>query len=239
MEETLPALPVQQPFVWVFRDREDAGRQLAQRLGRYRLERPIVLALPRGGVPLAYQVAEALAAPLDVLPVRKLGCPGRSEIGIGAIALDGEPIWDWQAMRTLRVSEVDLAQIEAGERLELERQRRLFRGDRPMPDLRGRTVIIVDDGLATGATARAAIQAVRSLGAKRLVLAVPVGAPDAVAALWQQVDDLVCLVCPAPFIAVGLWYRDFGPVPDATVITLLERAGRRMDGERPAGGRYE
>lgn len=212
---------------WLFRDRDDAGRQLAARLERYRAERPVVLALPRGGVPVAAEVAEALNAPLDILPVRKLGAPGHREYGIGAIALGGASVLDEDAIRVLRISQAQLAAVEAEERVELERQRRAFRDDEPPPDLNNRTVIIVDDGLATGFSALAAIHAIWALGARRIVLAVPVCAPETVVALRPQVDDLVCVACPPNFHAVGLWYRDFDQTPDQTVIDLLRRARQR------------
>jgi predicted phosphoribosyltransferase len=229
-EQTAHTLPSQRVSpVWLFADREDAGRQLALRLIQYQQEQPIILALPRGGVPVAYEVAEALHTPLEALPVRKLGRPGQRELGIGAIALGGEPILDWEAIRTFGISTSALARVEAEERAELDQQRRLFRDDRPMPDLHGRTAIIVDDGLATGVTARAAVQAVRALGARWVVLAVPVCAPESAAELRADVDDLVCCACPQHFFAVGLWYRDFRPTPDETVVWLLGLARRRWD----------
>jgi len=213
----------------LFQDREDGGRQLARLLERYREQRPVILALPRGGVPVAAEIAAALDAPLDVLPVRKLGAPGHREYGIGAIALGGTSVLDQEAVRALGVSRAQLVAIEAKERSELERQRRRFRDDLPLPAVKGRTVIIVDDGLATGVTALAAIHAVRALGASRIVLAVPVCAPDTVAALRGQVDDIVCVACPTNFYAVGLWYRDFTPTADETVVDLLKRAAARGD----------
>jgi len=222
-------------LLWLFRDREDAGRQLARRLEQYRLKRPVVLALPRGGVPVAYQIAEALEAPLDVLPVRKIGCPGQRELRIGAIALGGEPILDHDLIRALGISPGAVTRVEAEERTELERQRQRFRGDRPLPELADRTVIIVDDGLATGVTARAAIHAVRALGPRQIVVAVPVAAPESADELRPQVDDLVCIACPTDFFAVGLWYREFLPTSDETVISLLQQA-RRWDEASPSSG---
>jgi putative phosphoribosyl transferase len=211
---------------WIFQDRVDAGRRLAGQLGRYSEERPIVFGLPRGGVPVAAEVAKALKAPLDVLPVRKIGAPGHREYGIGAIALGGASVLDDEAMQALRISPEQLAAVEAEERTELERQRQRFRDDAPLPDVRDRTVIVVDDGLATGVSALAAIRALRKLGPRRIVLAVPVCASETASMLRSQVDDLVCVAMPADFYAVGLWYDDFNPTSDETVIRLLQDAGQ-------------
>jgi putative phosphoribosyl transferase len=208
-----------------FRDREEAGRALAGRLRRYQSERPVVLALPRGGVPVAYPIAVDLHAPLEVLPVRKLGAPDQRELGVGAIALGGPPVFDRGRIEELGISVESLNAIEAEERLELDRQRELFCGARAATVLRGRSAIIVDDGLATGVSALAAVQAVEAQGPLRVILAVPVGASETVEALLPRVDDLVCLVTPRAFQAVGFWYVDFRPTDDEQVLELLQRAG--------------
>jgi putative phosphoribosyl transferase len=207
-----------------FRDRGDAGRQLAALLERYRDERPVVIALPRGGVPVGFEIAQALGAPLEVLPVRKLGAPGRRELGIGAIAVGGASVLNVAAIRSLGISRAQIEQVAAEEMEELERRLRLYRGDRPMPDVRGRTVILVDDGLATGVTALAAIRAVRQMGPARIVLAAPVCAPETAAELGAEVDDVVCVNRPDDFIAVGRWYRSFDQTSDQEVVDLLDRA---------------
>jgi predicted phosphoribosyltransferase len=213
----------------LFRDREDAGRRLATQLERCRAERPVVLALPRGGVPVAARVALALQAPLGVLPVRKIGVPGHRELGVGAIAKGGAPVIDWHAVRELRISIEDLNAVISDERTELERQERAFVGEAVEPSLDGSTVIIVDDGLATGMSALAAVRSVRARGAGRIVLAVPVGAPETITMLRSQVDALVCLAAPAHFRAVGLWYSNFDQTSDATVVELLADARKRME----------
>jgi putative phosphoribosyl transferase len=218
---------------WLFRDREDAGSQLAPLLDRYRDDRPVVPALPRGGVPVAFPIARRLGAELDVLPVRKIGHPGQRELGLGAIALGGTSLLDREAIERLHVGSAGLARVEAEERSELERQNQRFRAGRPLPDLHGRTVILVDDGLATGLTALTAVRAVRALGPRRIVLAVPVCAPEAMQQLRPDVDDFVAIACPESFFAVGLWYRDFRPTPDGTVLSLLERAARERAGAKP------
>lgn len=207
-----------------FRDREDAGRRLAERLTWYRDESPIILALPRGGVPVGYEIARALHAPLDIFIARKLGAPGRPEFGIGAVAQGGVRVLNERAVQALGISEEYIERATQRETKEIERRLRLLRGDRPEPEIRGRTAILVDDGLATGVTARAAIEALRRRSPRSLVLAVPVCAPQTVEALRQEVDELICLKCPSDFMAVGLWYRDFDQVEDEEVIALLESA---------------
>ena len=209
---------------WRFQDRTDAGRQLAAQLTHYRDECPIILALPRGGVPVAYEVARALAAPLDVFLVRKLGAPCQRELGIGAVAPGGLRILNESAVRMLGISSAQIERIAAEETAELERRLRRFRGDRPMPDLWGRTVILVDDGLATGVTAVAAIRAVRRLEPRKVVLAVPVCAPETAEAIWPEVDDIVCVQMPEDFLAVGYWYHTFRQTTDEEVVDLLRRA---------------
>jgi predicted phosphoribosyltransferase len=212
------------PVPRTFRDRRDAGRRLAALLLDYRDKRPFVFALPRGGVPVGYEVARALDAPLDVLPVRKLGAPGHREYGIGAIAPGGAFALNLAAVRELGITRAELEAVVAEEAAELDRRVRLYRGDRPLPDLSGRTVVLVDDGLATGMSALAAIRAVRTLHPERIVLAAPVCAPDTAAELRPEVDALVSVAMPDQFFAVGLWYGSFEQTSDAEVLALLDRA---------------
>jgi predicted phosphoribosyltransferase len=209
----------------VFRDRRDAGRRLAAELSDYADQSDVlVLALPRGGVPVAYEVARALHAPLDVFMVRKLGVPGYEELAMGAIATGGLRVLDQELLRMLDIPPDVIERVTAIETSELERRERQYRGDRPPPDVRGRTVILIDDGLATGSTMRAAIAALKKEGAKRIVVAVPVAPPETCEALRAQVDDVVCAVTPEPFRAVGLWYGDFSQTTDEEVRDLLARA---------------
>lgn len=208
-----------------FEDRRDAGRRLGERVRARAAEQqwpdPVVLALPRGGVPVGAEVARALGAPLDVLVVRKIGLPGRSEVGIGAIAGEAPPLFDERALAMLGITPDELGADVARERAELHRREALYRRGAPGPDLRGRTAVLVDDGLATGVTARAAARLLRGEEPARLVLAVPVGDRRAAAGLRPEVDDLVCLSEPADFRAVGLWYGDFDQVPDDEVLRVL------------------
>jgi predicted phosphoribosyltransferase len=208
-----------------FHDRIEAGRLLAEKLRSY-ANRPdvLVLALPRGGVPVAYEVARALNAPLDVFLVRKLGVPGHEEFAMGAIATGGVRVLNAQAVRGLQIPEYVIEAVAAREQQELARRERLYRGDRPPPDVRCKTVILVDDGLATGATMQAAVRALRQQQAKRIVIAVPVAAPETCEMLREEVDDIICAVTPEPFHAVGLWYEDFSQTSDEEVRELLERA---------------
>ena len=215
-----------------FEDRQDAGRRLAERLAPYREEHPVVFALPRGGVPVGYEIALALAAPLDVFVARKLGAPGQPEFGIGAVAPGGVRILNEEVVRRLGIPEDYLERITQREMAEVERRLRHFRGDRPELEVRGRTVILVDDGLATGVTARAAIRALRRLEPRRLVLAAPVCAAQTAEVLGSEVDELVCLEAPSDLGAIGFWYRDFSQTSDEEVVELLESA-RREPGERP------
>ncbi|WP_437045895.1 phosphoribosyltransferase [Streptomyces sp. enrichment culture] len=212
-----------------FRDRREAGRELAallrERQDAGALPDPVVLALPRGGVTVAAEVAGALGAPLDVLVVRKVGAPFHEEFGVGAMAGDGVPLYDAEALRGLGLDEADLAPVVERERAELRRRERLYREGRPAPEVRGRTVVVVDDGLATGSTARAALRSLRAGGPGRLVLAVPVGSSQGVAAMRAEADEVVCLHEPTAFMAVGQWYDEFGQLTDEDVLGAL-RAGR-------------
>jgi putative phosphoribosyl transferase len=211
----------------VFADRSEAGRRLATRLQHLRGEAVVVLGLPRGGVPVAYEVATALDAPLDVIVVRKLGVPFQPELGMGAIGEDGVRIVNNEVVSLAGVSDDEIATVEARERAELERRARRFRGDRPRVALEGRTVVVVDDGIATGSTARAACQVARSQGAARVVLAVPVAPPGWRSRISGEADECICLDTPAAFFAIGQFYADFSQTPDDEVIDCLERAARR------------
>ncbi|MFJ4692220.1 phosphoribosyltransferase [Streptomyces sp. NPDC088766] len=209
-----------------FQDRRHAGRELAARLLEWSadgaLADPLVLALPRGGVPVAVEVARALGAPLDVLVTRKIGVPGHPETGIGAIVGDDPPLFDRRSVEMLGLSGDVLGPDVTRERTELRRRERRYRGDRPAPHVEGRTVIVVDDGLATGVTARAALRHLRRQGPARLILAVPVGAPESAVAMSSEADDVVCLHQPPDFRAVGLWYADFDQVGDEEVARTLQ-----------------
>jgi putative phosphoribosyl transferase len=207
-----------------FRDRTDAGRRLADLLACYAEERPVVLALPRGGVVTAFEIAHALHAPLDVLVVRKLGAPAQPEFGVGAIARGGVRIVDRASMRLAGMDEDDLQGVLAAETRELERRERRYRSGRAPLDVRGRTVILVDDGIATGVSIRAAIAAVRKAGAQRVIVAAGVCAPQSANELRGDVDDLVCAIMPEELTAVGLYFDDFRPIEDEEVVALLERA---------------
>jgi putative phosphoribosyl transferase len=212
-----------------FRDRTEAGRRLAEKLARYAGQPDaIVLALPRGGVPVAYEVAMALNAPLDVYLVRKLGVPGHEELALGAIATGGVRVLLPEVIREADVPEHTVERVTQQELRELERRERAFRGDRPPPEVRGRTVILVDDGLATGATMRAAIAALKQQGPAHIVVAVPTAAPQTCESMRREVDDVVCAITPEPFYAVGLWYDDFAQTTDDEVRALLERASWRQ-----------
>ncbi|WP_141583928.1 phosphoribosyltransferase [Actinomadura sp. WMMA1423] len=217
-----------------YTDRAEAGRVLALRLAAMGLDGAVVLALPRGGVPVGHEIARSLGAPLDVLVTRKIGYPPQPELGVGAIAEGGSPVFDTGLLARLGLSEEDLAPTVAAERAELDRRVAAYRGGRPLPRVTGRPVIVVDDGLATGGTARAAVRAVRERGPSRLVLAVPVGAAETVRSLEAEVDDLVVPAAPWDFRAVGQWYRDFEQLTDADVTAWLEHAAR-AGGDAPGG----
>ena len=208
-----------------FSNRTVAGRQLARRLGAYRNRRDVVvLALPRGGVPVGFEVARALGAPLDVFIVRKLGVPGYRELAMGAIAAGGVRVLNDAVVQDAGVTPDQIEWVASDELRELERRERLYRGGAPPLDLKGRTVILVDDGLATGATMRAAVVAVRRLGAGRVVVAIPVAPAETCERFAREADAVVCLMTPDPFRAIGQWYDDFSQVSDEEVVALLAGA---------------
>jgi predicted phosphoribosyltransferase len=210
-----------------FADRREAGRLLADELRQYAGQLGLlVLGLPRGGVPVAYEVARALEAPLDVCVVRKLGVPGREEIAMGAIATGGGRVLNRNLIEQLEIPMSLVENVTVLERRELERRERLYRGARPSPDIRGRTVIVVDDGLATGATMFAAVGALRQQGPASIIVAAPVGSLDACAALRSAADACVCVLTPEPLQAIGMWYADFGQTTDEEVRALLADAER-------------
>jgi putative phosphoribosyl transferase len=205
-----------------FRDRLDAGRRLAHALQHCRHDDVVVLALPRGGVPVAAEVARALGAPLDVIVVRKVGVPFQPELAMGAVGEDGARVVNEDVVRGAGVTEAQLARVEQQERAELERRVARFRGSRRRVPLAGRTVIVVDDGIATGSTAQAACQVVRAAGASKVVLAVPVAPRPLIEELRRVADDVVAVVAPAHFQAVGQWYDDFSQTTDDQVVALLD-----------------
>lgn len=209
-----------------FADRVEAGRVLAEHLSSYRGALGVVLGLPRGGVPVAYEVARALDLPLDVLVVRKLGLPGHEELAIGAIASGGVVVYNEPIVRALAIPDSVLRRVVAREQRELDRRERAYRGERPPRSLAHATVILVDDGLATGATMRAAVRAVRQRGPAKVVVAAPVGAAESCGDLAAEADEVVCAATPEPFHAVGLWYDAFTQTSDDEVRDLLERADR-------------
>jgi len=211
-----------------FQNRTDAGHQLAGALARYAGRNDVVvLGLPRGGVPVAYEIAGALDAPLDVFIVRKLGLPGHEEFGIGAIASGGTRVVNESVLQAYGVDAETLDRITTSELRELERRERLYRDGRPFPALDDRIVILVDDGLATGSTMRAAVAALREKHPREIVIAVPVGARETCSAMTPMADEVVCLETPDPFYAVGLWYVDFEQTDDDEVHELLRRAAAR------------
>ena len=208
-----------------FRDRTDAGRRLAEALAEYRDRHPIVLALPRGGVAVAAEVAQALAAPLDLVLVRKIGVPDQPELAMGAVADGPDPVVvrNESVIRMSDISEEEFAAVRDRELAEIQRRRARYLGDRPHPDLKERVAIVVDDGIATGATTRAALRAVRKQKAKRVVLAVPVAPTDTLAELEGEADEIVCLEDYEAFYAIGAYYADFSQVSDEEVVETLAR----------------
>ncbi|MHB1862797.1 MAG: phosphoribosyltransferase [Gemmatimonadaceae bacterium] len=213
-----------------FRDRREAGRELAQHLARYAHEPDvIVLGLPRGGVPVAFEVATALNVPLDVFVVRKLGVPGHEEYAMGAVAGGGIRVINEDVIRDLRISPDAVERVERAERSEIERREVAYRGGAPAPSLAGRVVILVDDGLATGSTMLAAVAAVRTRHPSRVIVATPVASMEACDAVRREADDCVCVSVPDPFYGVGLWYLDFTQTTDEEVQRVLAtaRAARR------------
>jgi putative phosphoribosyl transferase len=212
------------PTLRVFPNRRAAGRELAARLAMLQAPDPIVLALPRGGVPVGYEVAHLLGAPLDVLVVRKVGAPDQPELAIGAVGPGGVTVMDGETMALLGVDAPAFEQIARGERREIDRRTRSFRGNDPPLDLHGRSAILIDDGLATGATMMAAVDVARRLGAATVIVAVPVGSPEACHRLSQRADRVVALIVPDAFGAVGYWYDDFTQTDDDEVRRLLQLA---------------
>jgi putative phosphoribosyl transferase len=208
----------------IFRNRQHAGQTLAKRLKSISLQNPIVLALPRGGVPVAFEIAKALKAPLDVLIVRKIGAPARPEYGIGAITEGGYYWIDQEAALAVRASETEIEKVITRESLEVERRISEYRGGKPLPHLKGRSVIVVDDGLATGVTARVGCHYLKNQGANQVVLAVPVCSPRTIGFLRSEVDQVICLEEPEFFLAVGHFYKDFIQTSDEEVIELLKKS---------------
>lgn len=210
----------------VFENRQEAGKKLASELLKYRKESPYVLAMPRGGVPVGFEVAQVLRAPLDVVVVRKIGLSANPEFGIGAIAEGGVEILDQTTIGVLGIDEEEIKDTVQLEEEELRRRVRTYRGSRSLPNLWGKTAVLVDDGMATGITAKAAVEAVKQLHPSRIVLAMPVCALDTVEGFKKLVDEVICLATPYEFMAVGAWYRNFTQVSDAEVVDLLKKANR-------------
>ena len=209
----------------IYHDRSEAGKELATKLSAYKdRDDVLVLALPRGGVPVAFEVAQALDAPLDVFLVRKLGVPGHEELAMGAIATGGVRVLNEEVVDYLKIPERVIDSIAAEELKELKRREIAYRGNRPEPEVKGKTVILIDDGLATGSTIRAAAQALRQQQPARIVVAVPVSAPETCDEYRIGVDEIICAATPEPFWGVGLWYHDFSQTTDEEVRDLLERA---------------
>ena len=212
-----------------FKDRRDAGRKLAQKLSAYaRGQNTLILALPRGGVPVAYEVALSLNVPLDIFIVRKLGLPGREELAIGAIASGGIRILNSDIIRMLSIPDEVINFVARRELQELQRRERHYKGNHPSPEIRDRTVILIDDGLATGASMRAAVAGLRAQHPARIIIAVPIAAAETCDMFRAEVDEVVCAITPEPFHGVSRWYEDFSQVTDEEVRTLLEEANRQL-----------
>jgi putative phosphoribosyl transferase len=213
----------------VFQNRPEAGKQLAAALARYDGDPNLfVLALPRGGVPVAFEVARALRVPLDLFLVRKLGVPGHEELAMGAVATGGVRVLNDEVVNALNIPDHAIDRAVDAESRELERREAAYRGARPAPDVKDRTVILVDDGLATGATMRAAVMALRQQGPRRIVIGVPVASPEVCEQFRAEVDDIVCVSTPDPFYAVGYWYQDFAQTTDEEVRELLSQAEQQQ-----------
>ena len=231
---TVAATGAAGPLHMVFENRTHAGELLAQQLAAHAgRDEVVVLALPRGGVPVGFAVAEALEVPLDILPVRKLGVPGREEYAMGALASGGQPELQAEVPRTLRIPKRTVDAVARRALVEIRRREKRYRAGRPKRDVRDRVVILVDDGIATGCTMRAALHAVRREHPRRLVVAVPVAAPEACQALRMEADEVVCLLTPDPFYSVGCWYDDFEQTSDDEVVALLQAA---VHGQAPQTG---
>ena len=211
----------------LFNDRVDAGKRLAKKLSEY-ANRPdvLILALPRGGVPVAFEVAKELNVKMDVFIVRKLGVPGNEELAMGAIASDNIRVLNEDVIRSFQIPERVIDEVAANELRELERREHLYRGNRPKPNISGSTVILIDDGLATGATMRAAAAAVKTKNPAKIVIAVPTAAPDTCSVFGRKVDEIICVATPEPFYGVGAWYEDFSQTTDKEVCELLDRAAK-------------
>ncbi len=207
----------------IFVDRRDAGKKLAKEIAKIisKDEKVVVLGLPRGGVAVGFEVAKILKAPLDVCICRKLGAPGQEELAIGAVAEGGERVLDDQLINSLGISQQEIERITAREQKEIKKRVVLYREGKPLPDLAGKTVVLADDGVATGLTAEAAVKSIKKLSPKEIIFAVPVGAVDSIKKLKALVNDLVCLSAPPEFSAVGEWYRDFSQVTDGEVMEML------------------
>jgi len=229
IDERIDPQPTKEVKMERFRDRRDAGRVLARKLSAYAGQADVmVLALPRGGVPVAYEVALALNAPLDIFLVRKLGLPGREELAIGAIASGGIRVLNEDIIRVLGVPEEVINIVARNELQELERREHNYRGDRPAPDVRDRKVILIDDGLATGASMRAAVVGVRAQHPARIVIAVPAAAPELCNAFQFEVDEMVCAMTPEPFYGLSRWYEDFSQTTDEDVRMFLREANHQL-----------
>src|SRR5215211_1986755 len=222
-------------MVTSYLDRFDAGRKLAPLLSRYAGNNTLVLALPRGGIPVGYEVARALHAPLDVILVRKLGVPGQEELAMGAIASGGLRIISEDVVEALGIPDRSIAEVAANEEHELQRQERAYRGDRPVPDVGSRTVVLIDDGLATGATMRAAVLVLRAQHPGRVIVAVPVAPRETCDALRREADEVICALTPESFIAVGEAYENFSQISDEEVRDLLQRSAHEI-GSLPGVG---
>lgn len=213
----------------LFNDRTDAGRRLAKRLSEYaNRDDVLILALPRGGVPVAFEVAKELNVKMDVFIVRKLGVPGNEELAMGAIASDNTRVLNDDVVRSFQIPQKVIDEVAADELRELERREHIYRGNRPKPNISGSTIILVDDGLATGATMRAAAAAVKTKNPAKVVIAVPVAAPDTCGEFRNEVDKIVCFATPEPFYGVGAWYEDFSQTTDKEVCDLLDRAAKNL-----------